>query len=179
MPREKYRRASPCRAGPSRAIPSSPEACPAVSRPASTIRVRSPSSSRWRSPTPRNLDPLSRDAPTYPPRVRKRPRHPPAASVGTPGARPCLTKTQKRRLRRKREDARRKLQLDGALASVARTAARKAAAEADRAVAAVRPRMAPGVLPDRVGPRTGSRCTSDCLPDGFSVISSLSDSDRE
>ena len=179
MLREKSCRASPCRASPCRASPSLQAACPVVPRPASTIRVRSPSSSRWRSPTPRNLDPRLRDTPTCPPRVRKRPRHPPAASVETPGARPCLTKTQKRRLRRKREDARRRLQLDGALASVARTAARKAAAEADRAVAAVRPRMAPGVLPDRVGPRTGSRCTSDCLPDGFSVISSLSDSDRE
>ena len=179
MPREKYRRASPCRADPGRASQSSPAACPAASRPASTIRVRSPSSSRWRSPTPRNLDPLSRDAPTCPPRVRKRPRHPPAASVETPGAHPRLTKTQKRRLRRQREDARRRLQLDGALASVARTAARTAAAEADRAVAAVRPRVVPGALPDRVGPRTGSKCASDCLPDGFSVISSLSDSDRE
>ena len=179
MPREKRCRASPCRASPGRASPSSPAACPAASRPASAIRVRSPSSSRWRSPPPRNQDPLFRDVPTHPPRVRKRPRHPPAASVGTPGARPCLTKTQKRRLRRKREDARRRLQLDGALASVARTAARKAAAETGRAVAAVRPRVAPDVLPDRVGPRTGSRSTSDCLPDGFSVISSLSDSDRE
>merc|ERR1711911_457916 len=97
----------------------------------------------------------------------------------TSGAHPSLTKTQKRRLRRKREDARRRLQLEGALASVACTAARQVATETGRAVAAVRPRVVPGDLPGRVGPRTASKSSSSRLPSGFSVISSLSDSDRE
>ena len=178
MPRKSCR-ASPCRASPCRASPSSQAACPVVPRPASRIRVRSPSSSRWRSPSPRSPTPLPRDLPACPRRVRKQPRRPPAASWGTPGAHSGLTKTQKRRLRRKREDARRRLQLEGALASVANTAARMVAAETGRAVAAVRPRIVPDDLPGRVGPRTGSRSSSDCCPSGLSVISSLSDSDRE
>ena len=172
MPREP-RCTSPRRAG-----RSSTQACPGKPRPVATpapTPCSSPYRSR-RSPSPRSTGPRPRTPPSSCRRDRRRPRHQQAASTSTRGVQPKLSRTQKRRLRRKREDDRRKLQLGAALDSVAATAARRAQ-ETARAAALRNP--SPDVQPEH-GPRqTDSRCPGNAYSGLLSDISSLSSSDTE
>ena len=179
MPRPARSQASPCRAGQSQS-----QACPGKPRPA-PIRAPSPYSSPCRrARSPDSLSPSSRPRPTpcNSPRGQRRPPRQPAAKWSTHAVRPKLSKTQKRRLRRKREDGRRRLQLEAALDSVAATAAAKAArqmaAETGRAVAAVRPSR-PAAQPDRVVRQTGSSASGSSTVAYLSDLSSISDSDTE
>ena len=172
MPREP-RCTSPRRAG-----RSSTQACPGKPRPVATP-APTPSSfpcrSHW-SRSPRSTSPRPQTPPSSYHRAQKRPRLQQAASTSTRGVQPKLTRTQKRRLRRKREDARRKLQLGAALDSVAATAARRAQ-ETARAAALQNP--SPDVQPEH-GPRqTDSRCPGNAYSGLLSDISSLSSSDTE
>ena len=165
-------------ASPRRAGRSSTQACPGKSRPAAPPAPTpfSSLSRNRRSRSPRSTGPRPRTPPSSYHRVQKRPRHRPAASTSTREAQPKLTRTQKRRLRRKREDAQRRLQLGAALDSVAATAARQAR-ETGRTAA--RQSSSPDGQPEREPRQIDSRCPCDTYSGLLSDISSASDFDTE